>query len=110
MIRSQDTLIIIAIVVVCTFMTRALPFLVFKDADRLPQKIIYLGKVLPMAIMLCLIVYCIRNTAFLTYPYGLPELISIAAVVSLHLWKRNNMISIIGGTVLYMVLIQLVFI
>ena len=62
-----------------------------------------------MAIMLCLVVYCLRNTAFLTYPYGIPELISIGVVVILHVWKRNNMISIVCGTVLYMVLIQVVF-
>ena len=110
MITSVETLIIIAVAAVCTFLTRALPFMIFKNAEALPKKIVYLGKVLPMAIMLCLIVYCVRNTAFLQYPYGLPELLGIAAVVVLHLWKRNNMISIIGGTLLYMVLVQLVFV
>lgn len=110
MISAQDTLMIIGVTVICTFLTRALPFMVFKDADRLPHKIVYLGKVLPMAIMLCLIVYCVRNTVFLEYPYGIPELISIAVVVILHVWKRNNMISIISGTVLYMILVQVVFV
>ena len=110
MITSVETLIIIAVAAVCTFLTRALPFMIFKNAEALPKKIVYLGKVLPMAIMLCRIVYCVRNTAFLQYPYGLPELLGIAGVVVLHLWKRNNMISIIGGTLLYMVLVQLVFV
>ena len=110
MITSVETLMIIAVAAVCTFLTRALPFMIFNNAEALPKKIVYLGKVLPMAIMLCLIVYCVRNTAFLHYPYGLPELLGIAGVVVLHLWKRNNMISIIGGTLLYMVLVQLVFV
>ena len=89
---------------------RALPFMIFKNAEALPRKIVYLGNVLPMAIMLCLIVYCVRNTAFFQYPYGLPELLGIGSVVLLHVWKRNNMISILGGTLLYMMLVQLVFV
>lgn len=106
MISSPETLAIIAVVAVVTFLTRALPFLIFKDAAKLPRKIVYLGSVLPMGIMVCLIVYCVRNTMFLTFPYGLPEIISIASVIGLHLWKRNTMISIGCGTILYMVLIQ----
>lgn len=109
MIAAQETLAIIAVVALCTFLTRALPFLIFKNTAELPQKIVYLGKVLPMAIMLCLVVYCLRGTLFLEYPYGLPELISVGTVVILHVWKRNNMISIVFGTLLYMCLIQLVF-
>lgn len=109
MISVGASLSIILVVAFCTFLTRALPFFIFKNPDALPKPIIYLGKVLPMAIMLCLIVYCVRNTAFLAYPYGIPELLGIGCVVLLHVWKRNNMISIIGGTVVYMVLIQVVF-
>ena len=62
-----------------------------------------------MAIMLCLIIYCVRHTAFMSYPYGIPEFLGIGCVVLLHIWKRNNMISIIGGTFVYMMLIQVVF-
>ena len=104
MIGITDSLLIIAVAAVCTFLTRALPFMIFKNAEALPRKIVYL------AIMLCLIVYCVRNTSFFQYPYGLPELLGIGSVVLLHVWKRNNMISIIGGTLLYMVLVQLVFV
>lgn len=96
MIGITDSLLIIAVAAVCTFLTRALPFMIFKNAEALPRKIVYLGNVLPMAIMLCLIVYCVRNTSFFQYPYGLPELLGIGSVVLLHVWKRNNMISIIG--------------
>lgn len=110
MIGAWDTLSIIAVVAVCTFLTRALPFLIFKDTDRIPQIILYLGKVLPMAIMFLLVLYCVRNTAFLKYPYGLPEILGILVVVVLHLWKRNNMISIIGGTVFYMIMVQMIFV
>ena len=84
MIGITDTLLIIAVAAVCTFLTRALPFMIFKNAEALPRKIVYLGNVLPMAIMLCLIVYCVRNTAFFQYPYGLPELLGIGSVVLLH--------------------------
>lgn len=109
MLSVYASLSIILVVALCTFLTRALPFLVFKDPDALPHKIVYLGKVLPMAIMLCLIVYCVRNTAFLSYPYGIPEVLSIGCVVGLHVWKRNTMLSILGGTFIYMMLIQVVF-
>ena len=87
--------------------TCAALLLIFKALNT-PRKIAQ--GVLPMAIMLCLIVYCVRNTSFFQYPYGLPELLGIGSVVLLHVWKRNNMISIIGGTLLYMVLVQLVFV
>lgn len=110
MIGTWESLSIIAVVALCTFLTRALPFLIFKNANQLPHSVIYLGKVLPMAIMLCLIVYCIRESAFFVYPYGLPQIISIACVICLHLWKRNNMISIIGGTLLYMLFVQVIFV
>ena len=110
MIGISDSLMIIGVVAICSFLTRALPFMIFKNTAVLPKKIVYLGNVLPMAIMFCLIVYCIRDTSFLTYPYGLPQVLGILCVVVLHLWKRNNMISIIGGTIFYMFLVQKVFI
>lgn len=109
MISIHESIAIIAVVAAVTFLTRALPFLIFKNTAELPEKIVYLGKVLPMAIMLCLVIYCLRNTTFLIWPYGIPELISVGVVVILHVWKRNNMISIISGTLLYMFLIQIVF-
>ena len=110
MIGISDSLMIIGVVAICSFLTRALPIIIFKNTAVLPKKIVYLGNVLPMAIMLCLIVYCVRNTSFLTYPYGLSQILSILCVVALHLWKRNNMISIIGGTIFYMFLIQVIFV
>ena len=70
----------------------------------------YLGKVLPFAIIAMLMVYCLKGTSLLEWPYGLPELIAVAAVVMLHLWKKNTLLSIGVGTVLYMLLVQFVFI
>lgn len=110
MIGVKESLAIILVVAITTFFTRALPFMIFKNTTTLPEKIVYLGKALPMGIMLCLIVYCLRNTIFTTYPYGIPEVISVGVVALLHIWKRNNMISIVCGTVLYMMLIQVVFV
>lgn len=93
-----------------TFLTRALPFLLFDRGEAPPKFVLYLGKVLPPAIIAMLIVYCLRNVSVFKSPYGLPELISAALVAVLHIWKRNNLLSIFGGTAVYMVLIQFVFV
>lgn len=107
---TWETLSVIGVVVACTFLTRSLPFLVFKDAKKIPNIILYLGRVLPMAIMFCLVLYCIRTIAFLKYPYGIPEVLGILIVGILHVWKRNNIISIVGGTLCYMIMVQVIFI
>ena len=98
---------VVAVVAAVTFLTRVIPFLFLREGA--PRWVTYLGRVLPPAIMAILVVYCLRGLSLLRYPYGLPELIAGAAVVGLHLWKRNNLLSILGGTALYMVLVQLVF-
>jgi len=89
--------------------TRFIPFLIFGGKQETPKLVTYLGKVLPFAIMGMLVVYCMKDVKFLAYPYGIPELIGCAAVALLHIWKRNVLLSIGGGTVLYMLLVQLVF-
>ena len=88
-----------------TFLLRAFPFLVFQKKET-PKVVSYSGKVLPYAIMGMLVVYCLRNTSFLTPSYGLPELLGVAVTVIVHVWKRNTLFSIISGTICYMVLIQ----
>lgn len=93
-----------------TLMTRAVPFVLFGKERRQPAVIGYLGKVLAPAVMAMLVVYCLRNVSVFSFPYGLPELISVAAVVLLHLWKRNTMLSIVGGTALYMLCVQVIFV
>lgn len=100
---------LVAVMAVCTFLTRALPFLLFGRGGEAPHVVLYLGKFLPPAVIAMLIVYCYRATSFAAPALWAPGLIAGLAVVALHLWKRNNMLSIVGGTVLYMVLVQVVF-
>ncbi len=102
-------IITIAMVVLATMLTRFLPFIVFPSGKPTPKYIQYLGKVLPAAVFGLLVIYCLKNVDVMTGSHGLPELISIAVVIGLHLWKRNMLISIAGGTVCYMLLVQLVF-
>lgn len=104
-----EQLITIGLVVLGTMATRFLPFIVFPADKPTPKYIKYLGKVLPAAVFGLLVVYCLKDVSVLSGSHGLPELISIAAVTALHLWKRQMLLSIAGGTVCYMVLVQLVF-
>ena len=100
-------LIVISALVIAA--TRFLPFLIFGRKRETPPIITYLGTVLPCAIMGMLVVYCLKDVSFSGAPYGLPELIACAVVAALHVWKRNSLLSIGGGTVCYMLLVQLVF-
>lgn len=99
----------IAVMAGVTFLTRALPFLLFDRRGGPPKTVLYLGRVLPPAVIAMLIVYCLRNVTFTAAANWLPQLIASVAVVLLHLWRRNSLISIFGGTILYMVLVQAVF-
>lgn len=102
-------IITIAVVVLGTMLTRFLPFIVFPGDKPAPRFIQYLGKVLPAAALGLLAVYCFKNVSITTAPYGIPELIASVVVIALHLWKRQMLLSIAGGTVVYMLLVQLVF-
>ena len=104
----HDILLITAAVLV-TMATRFIPFLIFGDKRKTPAIIEYLGTVLPCAIMGMLVVYCLKDISFLASPFGIPEIISCIVVAALHIWKRNSLLSIGGGTVCYMLLVQLVF-
>ena len=104
----HDMLLIIVAVLV-TAATRFLPFLIFGEKRKTPTVIEYLGTVLPCAIMGMLVVYCLKDVSLLRNPYGLPELIACVVVTVLHVWKRNSLLSIGGGTVCYMLLVQLIF-
>lgn len=106
---NVHAMLIVAVAGIVTVALRFLPFLIFGGDRKTPAYITYLGKVLPYAIMAMLVVFCLKNVSLVSAPYGLPELISCAMVVLLHVWKRNTLISIIGGTVCYMVLVQMVF-
>jgi branched-subunit amino acid transport protein AzlD len=90
--------------------TRFTPFLLFPEGKRAPDLVAYLGRVLPPVMMGLLVVYCLKNVAIQTNPYGLPELIAIAFIVLIHTWRRNVLLSIGSGTLLYMLLVQQVFV
>ena len=108
-LSAGTSFLIILLVALTTFATRVAPFLIFPKGKEIPKTIQYLGKVLTPAIIGMLVVYCLRNTTISSAPHGIPELIAVVVVAVLHVWKRNNLLSIGVGTVLYMVLIQTVF-
>lgn len=101
--------ITIGLVVLGTMLTRFLPFLLFPAGKPTPKYIQYLGKVLPAAVFGLLVIYCLRDVSLISGSHGLPELISIALVIGLHCWKRQMLLSIAGGTVCYMLLVQFLF-
>lgn len=102
--------LLIAVVAIVTVLLRVLPFLVFGGKRKTPEIVTYLGKVLPYAIMGMLVVYCLKDVSFTEFPFGIPEIIASSAVVILHLWKRNTLISVGGGTAIYMLMVQTVFV
>ena len=105
-----QTLASIAVMAAVTFLTRALPFLLFDRGKEPPKVVLYLGRVLPPAVMAMLVVYCLRGMNFTAASGWLPQIIAVGAVVLLHKWKHNTLLSIFGGTLLYMVLVQVVFV
>ena len=107
-ISTSQSILIIAVCAVCTFIERALPFVIFRKGE-VPEVVRYLGKVLPMAIMATLVIYCIRGISFAATASWLPTLIACGITAILHLWKHNAFLSILGGTAVYMILIQMVF-
>ena len=102
-------IITIALCVIGTMATRFLPFLVFSPDKPTPKYVQYLGKALPAAIFGMLVVYCLKDVSLLGGSHGIPEAIAIIVVIALHLWQRKMLLSIAGGTVCYMLLVQLVF-
>lgn len=102
-------IITIAMVVLGTMLTRFLPFLLFPAGKPTPGYLRYLGKVLPGAVFGLLVIYCLKDVSIFAGTHGIPELIAICAVAALHAWKRQMLLSIAGGTVCYMLLVQFVF-
>ncbi len=106
---TTQTLIIVAAVTVGTILTRFLSFWLFPAGRTTPKFIRYLGRVLPAAVFGLLVVYCLKNVRLLSGSHGIPEAIAILLVVGLHLWKKQMLLSIAGGTVCYMLLVQFLF-
>jgi branched-subunit amino acid transport protein AzlD len=105
-----QALVIVLAVALGTQVTRFLPFLLFPDHKKQPPVVTYLGNALPPAMMGLLVVYCLKSVSISAAPHGLPELIAIAVTAALHLWRRNSLLSIAAGTVVYMLLVQFVFV
>ncbi len=103
----MNAAILIAVMAIVTMLLRFLPFIIFRKDT--PEYISYLGQVLPAALIGMLVIYCLKDTSFMEAPHGLPELISAGIVVALQAWKRNSLLSILSGTVIYMLLVQLIF-
>lgn len=101
--------ITIGLCVAGTMLTRFLPFLLFKEDRKTPEFVQYIGKFLPSAVFGMLVVYCLKDVDILEGAHGLPELIAILVTGALHIWKRNMLLSIAGGTVCYMLLVHFVF-
>ena len=108
-ITVWQSAVIIAVVVLGTVATRFLPFIIFPAGKPTPKYVQYLGDVLPFAVIGLLVVYSLKDTAVLSWPYGIPEAIAIICIVLLHVWRKNMLLSIAAGTVIYMLLVQLVF-
>lgn len=104
-----EQILTIAICALATMATRFLPFIIFREGRPTPALVTYLGKALPSAIFAMLVVYSLRNVDVFSASHGLPEALAIALTVALHLWKRQMLVSIAGGTVCYMLLVQFVF-
>ena len=109
MLTTGQAVASIAVMAAVTFLTRALPFLLFDRGDHPPRLVLYLGQVLPPAVIAMLIVYCLKGISFAAPGGWVPTLLAGGAAVLLHLWKGNDLLSIFGATVLYMVLVQGVF-
>ena len=109
MMTVPQQIITIALCVAGTMLTRFLPFLVFSPKKETSRYIQYLGKALPCAIFGMLVIYCLKNVSLFSASHGLPEFIAIAVTIALHLWRKQMLLSIAGGTACYMILVQFLF-
>ena len=107
--ETLHAVLTVALTAAVTILIRFLPFMIFTKGRKTPEFIEYLGKVLPYSIMGMLVLFCLKNISFVNAPHGLPEIIACGVVAGLHIWKRNTLLSIIGGTACYMLLIRFVF-
>lgn len=106
---NTDSLIVLILLIIATQISRVLPFLIFRKRTG-GEWISFLSKTIPYASMALLLVYCLREVSLLTYPHGLPEGLALLSIFILHKWKKSTLISIAGGSAVYMVLVQMVFV
>jgi len=108
-LTAMETVLIVIAVALGAMATRFTPFFLFPESKQPPEVISYLGRVLPPAMMGLLVVYCLKGVTISISPYGLPELIAICVIILLHSWRKNVLLSIAVGTIVYMILVQHVF-
>ena len=107
--NNTHSILLVVIISVVTMLLRFMPMWIFGNGKQTPKLIQYMGKVLPYAIMGMLVVFCLKDVSLIRPPYGILELIACMIVIGLHVWKRNTALSIVGGTVAYMMLVQRLF-
>ena len=110
MSRTMYVFLAVMVMAAVTYLIRLFPFLVFGRTEKPPEFILYIGRVISPAAIAMLVVYCVKQVSPFVFPYGVPELIASAVVVALHWWKGNPLLSIIVGTVVYMILEQKIFV
>ncbi len=103
-------IITIGLCMLCTMFTRFAPFIIFSENRKTPEFINYIGKYLPPAVFGMLIIYCLKDVSIFRPGHALPEIIAIGVTVAMHLWKRQTLLSIAGGTLSYMLLLHLLVI
>ena len=108
-LTTGQALASIFVMAAVTFLTRALPFILFGRGDSAPKIVLYLGRVLPPAVIAMLIVYCLKGVTPFSGSHGIPEAIALLATIALHKWKHQTLLSVAGGTLCYVLLVQLVF-
>jgi len=104
------SVMILALIVLLTYAARLFPFILFSRGGETPKVAIYLGNTLPPVVIMLLIIYCLRNATPMAWPHALPELIGVLSVIVLYKVTKNNLIGIVGGTIIYMFLVQAVFV
>ena len=109
-LSSSETLIMILAIALGTMITRFLPFIFFPENREVPPYIAYLGKALPCGVIGLLVVYCLKDIQLLEGTHAFPEIIAILCIITMHLWRKNTLLSIGGGTLIYMFLVQFIFV
>lgn len=110
MLSLPEMIIFIIVISIATSLTRFIPFLIFRNEEKIPKYVLYLGDTLPFAITGFLVAYCLKDTVIFAYPYAIPELISITFIIALHLYKKNTLLSVTLGTIMYMILVNIIFV
>lgn len=108
-ISAGQSVLIILTAALLTFLTRLFPFALFNGKRQVPQLIVYLGKVLPPAVIAVLVVYCVKDTQWTNYKSFIPQIVSVLVVAAIHLWKKNHLLSIGGGTLCFIILSNFIF-